>query len=157
MVEPPHLKNIIVKMGENLPQGSGWKFSKHLSCHHLGIFYGSTIVGGCFNPFEKYANRQNGWTSSPRIGVNIKKMLETTTQTNSQSQLQIKNGGIGRFLFLSFCQTDYFQEGFCLVVSGWRILGFTKIPKPQTYFSKNGVWIGFSSLLDGWFEKGSLL
>ena len=23
-------------MGENLPQGSGWKFQKYLSCHHLG-------------------------------------------------------------------------------------------------------------------------
>ena len=30
---------MLVKMGENLPQVSGWKFKKSLSCHHPGLVF----------------------------------------------------------------------------------------------------------------------
>ena len=35
MVEPTHLKNMLVKLDHATPRRKGWKFQKYLSCHHL--------------------------------------------------------------------------------------------------------------------------
>ena len=45
VVEPTPLKNItVVKMGENLPQFSGWTLKKYLSCHHPVLIMVAKLV-----------------------------------------------------------------------------------------------------------------
>ena len=67
-----------VKMGENLPQISGWKFQKYLSCHHLDGFFLSwnhILCGGGSSPthLKKICCcvRQIGSWFPPRSGMKI--------------------------------------------------------------------------------------
>jgi len=72
VVEPPPLKNMLVKMGEHLPQIFGVKINKKsLSCHHL-VLKDLTTQNGTGQPQPP---------KTPQIG-NTKSLKPPTSSTN---------------------------------------------------------------------------
>ena len=85
VVEPTHLKNMLVKMG-SFPQGSGWKWINNVWNHHLVIY----IVATQLHMFRR--KRHMLWTESLSRGTTLFFNSLGFLQTKRSCSLSIRQG-----------------------------------------------------------------